>query len=96
MPTDTISVSLDGTIVTIDGIRFARELFKRLAEDAIGSVVEIIGREDGVVTLRRVEVIDVSGSATVVDHIKRRGNGCADAMAGGPANLPGQGSGPAD
>lgn len=51
-----ISVSPDGEVITIDGLRFHREFFKYLAEGEIGAVARLVSRGDGVVTLERIDL----------------------------------------
>lgn len=53
-PTSNLQVSEDGEIVTIFGVRYAIELFRHLAIGPIGSRIEIVSREDGIVTLKRL------------------------------------------
>jgi len=41
-------------VITIDGLRFAREIFSMMAREAVGTCLRIISRKDGVVTFERV------------------------------------------
>jgi hypothetical protein len=50
-----IEISNDGEVLMIDGIRYARSLFRDMANDPIGAKFEIIDRGDGTVVLRRIE-----------------------------------------
>ena len=53
MSYDFMTYDPQNKVVTIDGLKFARELFEMLATSAIGSVVQIVKRENGVITLRQ-------------------------------------------
>ena len=54
-PDDGLYQSDDGEVIVIDGIRYARSLFRHLANDPLGSKFEIVARDDGTVMLRRLE-----------------------------------------
>jgi hypothetical protein len=49
-----LQVSDDGRVLTIFGVRYDIEIFRHLGIGPIGSRVEIMAREDGMVTLRRL------------------------------------------
>ncbi len=42
-------------VLVIYGVRYAREIFEHLGLGPVGSVVKIVQRKDGVLTLERVE-----------------------------------------
>lgn len=49
-----LQLSDDGRTVTIFGIRYDIELFRHMGTGPLGSHIELVNREDGVVTLRRL------------------------------------------
>lgn len=49
-----LQVSDDGRILTLYGVKYAIELFEHLGVGPIGSRIEIVSREDGAVTVKRL------------------------------------------
>lgn len=50
-----LSVDDAAKVVTIQGVRYAFELFNHLGFSSVGTVLRIDGRADGVVTLTKIE-----------------------------------------
>lgn len=67
-----LQVSDDCRVLTIYGIRYAIELFEHLGIAPIGSRIEIVSREDGVVTLRKLPAV----SKAELDAIRQRDADC--------------------
>lgn len=86
----TVSLSEDGKIVTIFGIRYDMELFRHLAVGPIGSRVEIIGRDDGVVSLKHLEAhADAAGAVAVGEAMCSLGTTTHNLMSKRPGGCPG-------
>jgi hypothetical protein len=49
-----MEISGDARILTLYGIRYAIELFEHIGVGPVGSCIEIVSRDDGVVTLKRL------------------------------------------
>ena len=66
---DDISIEIDryADAITIGGCRYAIELFRQFALAPIGSRLEIVARDDGVVTFRELP------RSKEVDHAKPSG-----------------------
>jgi hypothetical protein len=48
-----VEVSSDGEVITIDGMRYARSLFRHLADEAkIGTLFRLANNRDGLVTVQ--------------------------------------------
>lgn len=55
---DFIKIDIDHRIITIFGIRYSMEIFRHLGLGELGSWIQIVRRENGVVTCERGPVGD--------------------------------------
>jgi hypothetical protein len=62
MPEKSLEIqhNVDADIVTIDGVRYSGVMFRGLAKQfGVGTIVQIVARKDGVVTMTRLKEIEV-------------------------------------
>lgn len=58
-PDCPFNIDYDAWIMTLFGIRYSIDLFKHMGAASIGSKFEIVGRSDGVVTLKSIDLDQV-------------------------------------
>jgi hypothetical protein len=62
---DLIKIDIDHRIITIFGIRYSMEIFRHLGLGELGSWIQIVRRENGVVTCERGPVGDRPPAPTI-------------------------------
>lgn len=63
MVPDWVSYDDATEVLTIDGIKFDRRFFQFLGQDEMGTVGRIVRRENGVVTVQKIETKEAANGS---------------------------------